>query len=114
MSDQSNRLSVNRRAFIAASGALVVGYAAGLGKSTAAEAGSADKPPLIPDELDSYIEIAPDGTITVLYGRIDGGQGLQTSIAQMVAEELDVDYSSVQIVMSDRRRRRPRGRASRR
>ncbi len=101
MSDQSNRLSVNRRAFIAASGALVVGYAAGLDKLAAAEAGSADKPPLIPDELDSYLEITPDGTVTVLYGRIDGGQGLQTSIAQMVAEELDVDYSSVQIVMSD-------------
>jgi len=96
-----NRLNVNRRAFIAASGALVIGYTVGPGKLSAAEAGSADKPPLTPDELDSYLEIAPDGMVSVLYGRIDGGQGLQTSIAQMVAEELDVDYSQVRMVMSD-------------
>ena len=101
MSDSSDRLSVNRRAFIGASGALIVGYTAGLGALKAAEVGAGAKPPLTPDELDSYLEISPDGTVTVLYGRIDGGQGLQTSIAQMVAEELDVDYSQVQVVMSD-------------
>ncbi len=101
MTQPSKHLNVNRRAFIAASGALVVGYSAGLGKLKAAEAGAEVKPPLTPDELDSYLEISPDGTVTVLYGRIDGGQGLETAIAQMVAEELDVDYSRVQVVMSD-------------
>lgn len=101
MSRQSDPLSVNRRAFIAASGALIVGYTAGAGTLRAAEFGEGEKPPLTPDELDSYLEILPDGTVTVLYGRIDGGQGLETAIAQMVAEDLDVEYSQVQVVMSD-------------
>ena len=43
---------------------------------------------LKPDQLDSYIAIDTDGTITAYYGKIDGGQGLGTSIAQMVAEEI--------------------------
>ena len=50
---------------------------------------------------DSYLAIEPDGAATVFYGRIDGGQGLETSIAQMVAEELDVDFARVRMVMSD-------------
>jgi nicotinate dehydrogenase subunit B len=101
MSASSDLLNLNRRAFVAASGALIVGYASRFGEVKAAEQGAPTKPPLTPDELDSYLEIAPNGTVTVLYGRIDGGQGLQSSIAQMVAEELDVEYSSVEIVMSD-------------
>ena len=58
MSNPSDLLNVNRRAFIAASGALVVGYSSGLGKLKAAELESEGKPPLIPDELDSYLEIS--------------------------------------------------------
>ena len=53
---------------------------------------AAAKPPLEPDRLDSYIAIEKDGTVTAYYGKIDGGQGLETSIAQMVAEEFDVPW----------------------
>jgi nicotinate dehydrogenase subunit B len=56
---------------------------------------------LKPDQLDSYVAIEKDGTITAYYGKIDGGQGLGTSIAQMVAEELDVPLQIVHIVMGD-------------
>jgi nicotinate dehydrogenase subunit B len=56
---------------------------------------------LQPDRLDSYIAIGTDGTISAYYGKIDGGQGLGTSIAQMVAEELDVPLERVQLVMGD-------------
>jgi CO/xanthine dehydrogenase Mo-binding subunit len=89
-----------RRAFLAVSGALVVTLTAGA-ESDAAISGAAKKPPLTPDQLDSYIAIEPDGTVTVFYGRIDGGQGLETSIAQMVAEEIDVPFERVRMVMSD-------------
>ncbi len=89
---------LTRRAFIAASGALIVALA--LPDHAAAAAASA-KPPLTPDRLDSYLAIEPDGTVTVFYGRIDGGQGLETSIAQMVADELDVPFERVRMVISD-------------
>ncbi len=35
------------------------------------------------------------------YGKIDGGQGLETSVAQLVAEEIDVPWERVRVVMSD-------------
>jgi len=88
-----------RRVFLLASGALAVAMA--IPDAAEAAANRAAKPPLIPDQLDSYLAIEPNGTVTVFYGRIDGGQGLETSIAQMVAEELDVPFASVRMVMSD-------------
>ena len=51
--------------------------------------------------LDSYLAIGKDGTVEVFFGAIDGGQGLEISIAQMVAEELDAPFESIRMVMSD-------------
>jgi nicotinate dehydrogenase subunit B len=93
----SNDLS--RRAFLAASGALVVTLTADW--SEAAANAAAERPPLKGDQLSSYITIDPDGTVVAYYGKIDGGQGLETSIAQMVAEEIEVPYERVRVVMGD-------------
>ena len=92
---------LTRRAFLLASGALVVAFSDATHETEAATAGAATKPPLTPDQLDSYLSVEPDGTVVVFYGRIDGGQGLETSIAQMVAEELDVPFERVRMVISD-------------
>src|SRR5258706_15624606 len=89
---QSETFPLSRRVFLLASG----GFAVALAMPDAADAaGATSKPPLKPDQLDSYLAIERDGTVTVFYGRIDGGQGLETSIAQMVADELDVSLASV-------------------
>ena len=69
--------------------------------AAAAISEAAAKPSLQPDRLDSYIAIEKDGTVTAYYGKIDGGQGLETSIAQMVAEEFDVSLDRVHVVMGD-------------
>src|SRR4051812_45760697 len=42
-----------------------------------------------PVPLDARLHIAKDGTITVLSGKVEGGQGARTEIAQAAAEELD-------------------------
>jgi CO/xanthine dehydrogenase Mo-binding subunit len=96
---EDNALAISRRAFLSATGALII--TAALPEVADAAFGSERKPPLIPDQLDSYLAVERDGTITVFYGRIDGGQGLETSIAQMVAEEIDVAFPRVRMVMSD-------------
>jgi CO/xanthine dehydrogenase Mo-binding subunit len=59
------------------------------------------KPALTPDQLSSYIAVNADGTVSAFYGKIDGGQGLHVATAQMVAEELDVPFKAVQVVMGD-------------
>jgi nicotinate dehydrogenase subunit B len=103
MSHQIESLPLDRRAFLASSGALVVTLAAPseLAQAAAPISGAPKRPPLKGDELSSYITIEPDGSVVAYYGKIDGGQGLGTSIAQMVAEEIDVPFERVRIVMGD-------------
>lgn len=54
-----------------------------------------------PTDLNAYVHIGADGTVTCLVGKIEMGQGAQTSLPQLVADELDVPIASVQIVMGD-------------
>jgi nicotinate dehydrogenase subunit B len=91
---------LSRRAFISGTGALVITLAT-VDRGDAATGDAPAQPSLQPDRLDSYVAIETDGSITAYYGKIDGGQGLGTSIAQMVAEELDVPLESVHLVMGD-------------
>lgn len=54
------------------------------------------------DKLPSaYLRVGEDGTITFLTGKIEMGQGVMTSLAQMAAEELDVPLQSMRAVMGD-------------
>jgi nicotinate dehydrogenase subunit B len=93
--------AIDRRAFLTSTGALLVTLAAPSGWTDAAANGAVTRPPMKGDQLDSYITIDADGTVVAYYGKIDGGQGLGTAIAQMVAEEIDVPYESVRVVMGD-------------
>jgi nicotinate dehydrogenase subunit B len=93
--------ALSRRAFLSATGALVVALAAPAELAAAAEEGGRDRSVVRPDKLSSYISIDPDGSVTAFYGKIDGGQGLETSVAQLVAEEIDVPWERVRVVMGD-------------
>jgi CO/xanthine dehydrogenase Mo-binding subunit len=93
--------ALTRRAFLTASGALVVALAAPAELAAAADNNPFGRSVVRPDKLSSYISIEPDGTVIAYYGKIDGGQGLETAIAQMVAEEIDVPWQRVRMVMGD-------------
>lgn len=101
MNDQTS-LSVSRREFLKTSGALVVSASMPwIAGSALAQPGAAAKPPLAPEELDSWVAIQPDGRVTAYYGKVDLGQGLEVAIAQIVAEELDVAFDKVNVIMGD-------------
>ena len=93
----------SRRALLKSGGALVVSIGAPMPLARAAEEARlvGAQPPLTPDQLSSYIVVNADGTVSAFYGKIDGGQGLHVAIAQMVAEELDVPFKAVKVVMGD-------------
>src|SRR5258705_6972514 len=93
--------ALSRRAFLTSTGALVVTLAAPSQWAAAAGNGAPARPPVTGDQLDSYITIDADGTVVAYYGKIDGGQGLGTAIAQMVAEEIEVACERVRVVMGD-------------
>ncbi len=92
--------SISRREFLKASGALVVGSASFPMSEVLAQT-TAGKPPLVPAELDSWIAVLPDGRVHAFFGKMDMGQGLDIAAAQVVAEELDVGFDKVEVVMGD-------------
>ena len=56
---------------------------------------------VLPEELDSWLAISAEGKVTVYTGRVDLGTGVQTSFAQVVADELDVPFEAITVVMGD-------------
>jgi nicotinate dehydrogenase subunit B len=54
-----------------------------------------------PTDVNAYLHIGPDGKVTCLVGKIEMGQGVITSLRQLLAEDLDVALASVAIVMGD-------------
>jgi isoquinoline 1-oxidoreductase len=57
--------------------------------------------PAYPADFHAYLNIGEDGRVTVFSGKIEMGQGVTTSLAQMAAEELGVDLDHVDMVMGD-------------
>ncbi len=54
-----------------------------------------------PEDLNAYLLISPDGRVTVFVGKIEMGQGIMTSLAQMAADELGAALGSIEMVMGD-------------
>jgi len=52
-------------------------------------------------QLDDWLAIEPDGTVTVYSGKVELGTGVRTALAQIVAEELDVSLERIHMVMGD-------------
>jgi len=54
-----------------------------------------------PTDFNAYLHIKADGRVTCFSGKIEMGQGPATSLAQLLAEELDVPLASVDVVLGD-------------
>src|SRR2546421_5284442 len=95
----------SRRALLKGAGALVVSVGSPLGLDALLAINAAhaqgSKPPLMPDQLSSYIAINADGTVAAYFGKMDMGHGLFVAIGQIVAEELDVPFNAVKVFMGD-------------
>jgi nicotinate dehydrogenase subunit B len=70
-------------------------------------------PKTIPDDrVDSWLAVKADGSVTCFTGRVDLGTGIRTALAQIVADELDVDLDRVTMVMGDTARTPDQGTTS--
>lgn len=98
-------LSLNRRSFLQTHTALVVGLGSGamIVGDAAAQAAAPTVVGPAPTQLDTWIRIAADGGVTVNFGKMDCGQGLDVAAAQIVADELDVPFERVHVVLGDTR-----------
>ena len=83
---------IDRRSFVVGSAVAGAGLVLGLslpsGSRTAGAAAEAF-------EIDAWVAIRPDDTIVIRIARSEMGQGTMTGLAQLVAEELDCDWSKV-------------------
>jgi nicotinate dehydrogenase subunit B len=104
--------ALSRRHLLAAGGALVVRFVAPAPvHAQVGAAGAAVKAPA-PDQLSSWLAVQQNGDVVAYFGKVDVGQGVEVAIAQIVAEELDVPFDRVQVVMGDTARTVNQGGAS--
>ena len=55
----------------------------------------------LPKEVSAWIHIGADNRVTVFTGKVEVGQNIRTSLAQLVAEELRISFDSITMVMGD-------------
>ncbi|MFL5226361.1 MAG: molybdopterin cofactor-binding domain-containing protein [Microvirga sp.] len=95
--------NVSRRSFLGgvAAGSLVlaVGLPGGAGAQEK-KFGADGMPQGWRDDPRIFVAIAPDGTVTVTCHRQEMGQGVRTSVAMVVADELEADWSKVRIAQA--------------
>jgi len=95
--DADGSTSVDRRDFFRlVGGGITVFFTAGLPLAGAQRRGQQ-----YPDDFNAYLRIGEDGRVSCFSGKIEMGQGIITSLAQMLAEELEVPLALVDMVMGD-------------
>ena len=92
-------IQISRREVLLGSGALIVSFSlAGSLNDTLAQGGAK---PVTLTEVDSFLAIDKAGKVTVYSGKVDLGTGVTTALRQIVAEELDVPMSRIELIQGD-------------
>jgi len=86
-------VTLTRRDFLASAGILTVAFTIPLP--------AVGQPSTRFDDVDAWIRIDGRGDVTVFCGKAELGTGVSTALAQMVAEELDVQLERVHMVLAD-------------
>ncbi len=106
LDDTVTARGLTRREFLKGGGALLVSFALP-GCATSRTGGESIAPgaswpaKLDMASLDTWLQVAADGSVTACMGKIEAGMGIGTAFTQIVAEELDVPLERVTIVMGD-------------
>ncbi|MGH9471341.1 MAG: molybdopterin cofactor-binding domain-containing protein [Terriglobales bacterium] len=97
------RFDLGRREFFQslAAGIVVIGLLAEAPAEVFAQRRRRGEP--LPDNIGAWLHIGEDGGVTVYTGKVEVGQGVRTSLAQEVGEELRVDFAAITMVMGDTR-----------
>jgi isoquinoline 1-oxidoreductase beta subunit len=96
-------IALSRRAFIqaslsAAGGLAIAAFAPEFaGATTVAGEPWSPETSKAPDEVNAFVVIDPDNSITLRVAKSDMGQGVLTSMAMILAEELECDFAKVKV-----------------
>ncbi len=86
----STSISIPRRRFLQTSAIATAGLLIGFRLPLEGQAGDEFKP-------NAFLRIAPNGSVRVILGKAEMGQGVYTALAMLLAEELDADWSKVSV-----------------
>jgi CO/xanthine dehydrogenase Mo-binding subunit len=101
MSPRSSKIT--RRRFVRDAGGLVIGFSmldSALAPRLLAQSALL-APAKSPKKLESWLHVLPDGGVRVFTGKLEIGMGVDTALAQIVAEELDLAPNRVTFVLGD-------------
>ncbi|HZI61072.1 MAG TPA: xanthine dehydrogenase family protein molybdopterin-binding subunit [Pyrinomonadaceae bacterium] len=92
-SPELHRRGFLRVSFAAASGLLVSLYLDP--RFAGAQEGEGQQPPAKVYPPDAFVNIRPDGKIVIQVNRLEFGQGVQTALPMLLADEMDADWKNV-------------------
>ena len=94
-----NDVNLNRRSFLRVSTAAAGGLLISLYLDLPASAQEGNQAPQAPPAKvyppDAFVHVKPDGKILITVNRLEFGQGVQTSLPMILADEMDADWSQV-------------------
>ncbi len=100
--DRQGEFVLSRRDFIQTlGGGIIIMMALGDMTLFGQEGSGRRSRPSLPTDFNAFLRIGEDGRVSCYTGKIEMGQGVITSLAQMLADELDVALESVDMVMGD-------------
>jgi CO/xanthine dehydrogenase Mo-binding subunit len=90
-----------RRDFLQRGGVLLVGFSLVDRMNSAFREESPQTKSVALDEVDAFLAVTAEENVTVYSGKVDLGTGVRTAMAQIAAEELDVDMGRVSVIQGD-------------
>src|SRR5262245_50213089 len=91
-----NPTSISRRSFLKTTGALIVTFSVAPESMFSQRLDGASS-----NQLDGWIAINADGSVTGYTGKCELGHGLYTAQTQLIAEELSVPFNRVKLIQCD-------------
>ena len=94
--DGEHRFVLSRRQFLkAVGGGIVIFFST---EDLTAQERRPSGGQALPADFNAFLRIGADGRVTCFTGKIEMGQGIVTSLAQMLADELDVSLDAIDMI----------------
>ena len=99
---KQNDFGLTRRDFLkSVGGGIIIFFSVGTLPSQVTAQRSTPGVQALPNDFNAFLRIGADGRVSCFTGKIEMGQGIVTSLAQTLADELDVSMDRIDMIMGD-------------
>jgi nicotinate dehydrogenase subunit B len=97
----TSSINASRRGFLKAGSGLLIGFSLSDSRVVPQLVTAETSANPAPGHLDAWLRVGTDGNIRVFNGKVDIRMGVQTGLNQIVADELDVAFERIHLIMGD-------------